>query len=87
MSSVVDLLDDQVQPGEKVLIVHLEEVWTCDGFAHSVLDDFDHFFYCTNTFMMLRQGGSELDFRELEVELGDNLDLRLHENFSRFHYI
>ena len=41
----------------------------------------------TNTFMMLSQGGSELDFRELEVELGDNLDFKLHEILSRFHYI
>ena len=52
--SVVDLLDDKVQPGEELLVVHLDEVGTCDGFADGVLDDSDDTFNSTNSFMVFR---------------------------------
>ena len=38
--SVVDLLDDQVQPVEQLLIAHLDKVGTCDRLAHSVYPDY-----------------------------------------------
>ena len=52
--SVVDLLDDEVQPGEELLVIHLDEVGTCDGLADSVLDDYDYRFNSTNSFMVFR---------------------------------
>ena len=50
--SVVNLLDNQVQPGEEVLVVQLDKVGTCDRLADSVLDDSNHSFNCTNFFMV-----------------------------------
>ena len=52
--SVVDLLDNQVQPGEELLIVHLDKVGTRDRLADGVLDDSNHSFNCTNSFMVFR---------------------------------
>ena len=52
--SVVDFLDDEVQPGEELLVVHLDEVGTCDEFADGVLDDSDDTFNNTNSFMVFR---------------------------------
>ena len=51
---VDDLLDDQVQPGEQLLVVHRDKDGTRDRFAHGVLDVSNHSFNCTNPFMMFR---------------------------------
>ena len=51
---VIDLLDDKVQPGEELLIVHLDEVGTCDRLADGVLDDSNYSFNSTNSFMVFR---------------------------------
>ena len=51
---VVDLLDNQVQPGEQLLIVHLDKVGIRERLAHGVLDDSNHSFNCTNSFMVFR---------------------------------
>ena len=48
--SVVDLLDDQVQPGEELLVVHLDKVGTHDRLAPGVLYDSNHSIDCTNSF-------------------------------------
>ena len=52
--SVVDLLDNQVQPGEQLLVVYLDKVGTHDRLAHCVLDDSNHLFNCTNSLILLR---------------------------------
>ena len=52
--TVVDLLDDQVQPGEKFLVVHLDKVGTRDRLAHGVLDYSNHSFNSTNSFLVVR---------------------------------
>ena len=77
--SIINLLYNQVQPGEELLVFHLDLVWSRNRFADHVLDDSDNMFYSLDSFIMLGQSDLELNGRELDVHGGDNLELRLNK--------
>ena len=82
--SIIHFLRDHAQPCMYFFVVHLELVGSDDSLASSVLDYSDDSLNSSYPFMMLGKRGSELDGRELDVELRYNLDLRLSQIFPRF---
>ena len=80
---VVDLLNDQVEPGVEFFIIHFELVGSDAGLAHSVLDGPNDSLHSPNVGVMLGQSSFEFYGGELEVEGGYHLHFFLSQIFAR----
>ena len=84
---VFNFVDDQMNPGEELLIVHFELMRSWDWIADSVLDGSNDSLHCSNASMMLGESDCELDGGELDVEGWDHLHLRFDQVLTHLDHI
>ena len=65
---IVNFINNQMNPGQELLVIHLELMRAVDGLADGVLDGSNDSLHSTNTGVMFRKSISELDGGKLDGE-------------------